>query len=99
MYFGLDAFYNCVVLNKRCIIAGGSLCIFIVTCYFMCLFRRNLDLFETCQYNGMVAVDCDHGNGEVTVKIPPEAMPLVAGYYTCNAYVNCSFKNKQGLQN
>ena len=43
------------------------------------IYRRNLDYFETCHFSAMQAVDADNGNGEVTVRIPPEAYPLVMG--------------------
>lgn len=42
-------------------------------------FRRNLDFFENCHYSAMTAVDSDHGNGELAVKLPAEALAIVQG--------------------
>ena len=41
--------------------------------------RRNLDHFESCHYSAMQAVDPDSGNGEVMIRLPAEAYPLVQG--------------------
>lgn len=43
------------------------------------VFRRNLDFFQASHLTAMQAVDADLGNGEITVHIPSEAHPLVAG--------------------
>lgn len=43
--------------------------------------RRNLDYFETAHVSAVTSVDPDWGNGELTIKIPNEALPLVQGRF------------------
>lgn len=42
-------------------------------------FRRNLDYFQHCHFSAMSAVDPDNGNGEITVRLPPEMYLNIAG--------------------
>lgn len=44
-------------------------------------FRRNLDYFQHCHFSAMSAVDPDNGNGEITVRLPPEMYLNIAGNY------------------
>ena len=49
---------------------------------FFCSFlipRRNLDYFQHCHFSAMSAVDPDNGNGEITVRLPPEMYLNIAG--------------------
>ncbi|KAK3090048.1 hypothetical protein FSP39_008810, partial [Pinctada imbricata] len=39
--------------------------------------QRNLDYFQNCHLSAMNAVDADKGNGEVTVRLPPEVFLTV----------------------
>ncbi|XP_013417168.1 transcription initiation factor TFIID subunit 2 isoform X2 [Lingula anatina] len=40
--------------------------------------QRNLDFFESCHASATAAVDPDCANGEVTIRVPFEAFPLVS---------------------
>ena len=43
-----------------------------------------MDHFESCHYSAMQAVDPDSGNGEVMIRLPGEAYPLVQGTAVTN---------------
>lgn len=53
-----------------------------------CYFRRNLDYFQNFHLTSMTTVDPDTGNGEVTIRMPPESHPLISGKF----YVDHSVK-------
>jgi len=40
-----------------------------------------LDYFQNCHLKAMTAVDADSGNGEVTIKLPPETFPYLTGIF------------------
>lgn len=50
------------------------------------LLRRSLDNFEKAHTSALNAINPEYGNGEVTIKLPPESLPVVAGrcYYTAD---------------
>ena len=41
--------------------------------------RRNLDYFQNFHLSSMTSVDADTGNGEVTIRLPPETYPIISG--------------------
>ena len=44
--------------------------------------RRNLERFEMSHNSAMNAVDPDSGNGEVTIRLPPDCFQIIAGNIT-----------------
>jgi len=45
-------------------------------------FRRSLDNFENAYVSCLNSVNAELGNGEVFIKIPQEALGVVAGYHS-----------------
>lgn len=42
-------------------------------------FRRNLDYYSNSLQNAVYQTEPDNNNGEITVRLPSETMPLVEG--------------------
>ena len=45
----------------------------------MSMYRRNLERFEMSHNSAMNAVDPDSGNGEVTIRLPPDCFQIIGG--------------------
>ena len=71
----MDINLNPSLINHQCEfitnVASQKLLVF--------LFRRNLDYFAGQHHKAMTLVDSNIGNGELMVRLPPEAYPIVAG--------------------
>ncbi|ELT93532.1 hypothetical protein CAPTEDRAFT_221667 [Capitella teleta] len=58
--------------------------------------QRNLDFFENCHYSAMTAVDSDHGNGELAVKLPAEALAIVQEMKMIRICIEFSLEQPRG---
>ncbi|ESP05566.1 hypothetical protein LOTGIDRAFT_228096 [Lottia gigantea] len=58
--------------------------------------QRNLDFFQNCHLSAMNAVDADNVNGEVTIKMPPETIPLIAELRPFRICIEYSLENPKG---
>ncbi|KAK3592160.1 hypothetical protein CHS0354_019451 [Potamilus streckersoni] len=61
--------------------------------------KRNLDYYESSHQAAMNAVDSDYGNGEVTIRMPPEAFPIIAELRPIRVCIEFSLEQpKSGIQ-
>lgn len=58
--------------------------------------QRNLDFFSTSHLNAVNSVDSDRGNGEICIRIPLDAMHLVAEGKNLRISVEFSLEKPQG---
>ncbi|XP_078318588.1 transcription initiation factor TFIID subunit 2-like isoform X2 [Crassostrea virginica] len=58
--------------------------------------QRNLDYFQHCHFSAMSAVDPDNGNGEITVRLPPEMYLNIAELRPFRLCIEFSLENPKG---
>ena len=58
--------------------------------------QRNLEFFERCHISAMKSVDPDMDNGELTIKIPHEAYPLLLEYRPFRICIEFSLERPKG---
>ncbi|XP_062579980.1 transcription initiation factor TFIID subunit 2-like [Saccostrea cucullata] len=58
--------------------------------------QRNLDYFQHCHFSAMSAVDPDNGNGEITVRLPPEMYMHIAELRPFRVCIEFSLENPKG---
>ncbi|XP_046544224.1 transcription initiation factor TFIID subunit 2-like [Haliotis rubra] len=58
--------------------------------------QRNLDFFQNCHLSAMTAVEADNANGEVTIRLPQEAFPLMAEMRAIRISIEFSLDNPKG---
>ncbi|XP_070555415.1 transcription initiation factor TFIID subunit 2-like [Ptychodera flava] len=58
--------------------------------------QRNLNFFSTCHSAAVSSVDADSGNGELTIRIPQEAMHLVQDMKPLRVSIEFSLETPQG---
>ncbi|XP_077993072.1 transcription initiation factor TFIID subunit 2-like [Glandiceps talaboti] len=58
--------------------------------------QRNLNFFSTCHSAAVSSVDADSGNGELTIRIPQEAMHIVQELKTLRVSIEFSLETPHG---
>ncbi|XP_076092140.1 transcription initiation factor TFIID subunit 2-like isoform X2 [Mytilus galloprovincialis] len=58
--------------------------------------QRNLDYFQNFHLTSMTTVDPDTGNGEVTIRMPPESHPLISELRPFKVCIEFSLEQPKG---
>ncbi|CAC5377567.1 TAF2 [Mytilus coruscus] len=58
--------------------------------------QRNLDYFQNFHLTSMTTVDPDTGNGEVTIRLPPESHPLISELRPFKVCIEFSLEQPKG---
>ncbi|XP_006814911.1 transcription initiation factor TFIID subunit 2-like, partial [Saccoglossus kowalevskii] len=58
--------------------------------------QRNLNFFSSCHASAVSSVDADSGNGELTIRIPQEAMHIVQELKPLRVSIEYSLEKPQG---
>lgn len=81
----------CVISSNNREFSRGKCCSYVVHVRVKILHflsRRNLDHFQNLHLSSMTSVDADTGNGEVTIRLPPETYPIISGITQLNNLLN-----------
>ena len=65
--------------QSKILSSGNGLKLIKAVRFLIDLHRRSLDVFEKAQTAALNSVNPDRANGEVTIRLPADCQPLLAG--------------------